>query len=412
MAKPRSGAVRFGGILLVIALVLVVAGCSDAASGTHAQIASPTARSTMTSPPTATPSLTVIKTSGPPTAGKAAVWRRANLPAGFGLQLAGSDLEVAQSDGTTAYSCAPLVGQVSPIVVTHDAGLSWQRAAALPDAAHLLCTSLAVDMLNPATVVAQSHAPDATGVVSFDGGHNWHTLPKAAGYIFKLATRNGRTVALLEQPTSAALMLEESDDQMHTWQRIDSNLSGGDIESFVMNPATGSIAVIAERGLFVTDDDGAHWTMLQHPVARINEYMLPQPAGTGPWHACASYFSDAGGTKTALACTLDGGNAWQQLPDLAGYTQVVGIPPPMAPYWPHHRSVAVILAGSTAWRGTPHAGKNLGRLRHMAHGPSLCRVVAATCSGSCLPRATAAPSPISQTTCTARPTRVEATPDS
>ncbi len=62
--------------------------------------------------------------------------------------------------------------------------------------------------------------------VSFDSGHSWKTLPNAAGYVFKLATRNGRTVALLNQGTIPTLLLEESDDQMRTWHRIDSNLSG------------------------------------------------------------------------------------------------------------------------------------------------------------------------------------------
>ncbi len=85
--------------------------------------------------------------------------------------------------------------------------------------------------------------------------------------------------------------------------------------------------LIAERGLFVSDDDGAHWTMLQPPAVRINEYLVPQPVGASPWRACASYFSDASGTVVDLACTLDGGKTWEQLPDLAGYTRVVGIAP-------------------------------------------------------------------------------------
>ena len=175
MAKPGPGGVRLGGSVFIMLLVLFVSACADTSAGSHAQLASPTARSTSipTPRPTATPSLTVIKTSGPPTAGKIAVWRRANLPAGFGLQLAGADLEVAQSDGATAYSCAPLAGQSAPVVVTHDAGITWLRTAALHGTAHLLCTTVAVDMLNPSIVVAQGGAADSAGDVSFDAGHTW-----------------------------------------------------------------------------------------------------------------------------------------------------------------------------------------------------------------------------------------------
>jgi hypothetical protein len=284
MARPRPGGARISGIVLILSLVLLISACADTSSGSHAQISSPTPRPSIVPTPqaTATSTLKIINSSGPPTARKAVVWRRANLPTGFGLQLAGADLQLAQSDGATGYSCAPLVGKGPPVVITHDAGISWQRTADLPNAGHLLCSSIAVDMLNPSIVVAQSLASDSMSDVSFDGGHSWKTLPKAVGYVFKLATRSGRTVALLNQGTVSAFLLEESDDQMHTWHRIDSNLSGGEIQSFALNPATGSIMVIAERGLFVSDDDGARWTQLQPPVVRINEYLLPQPVGAGP----------------------------------------------------------------------------------------------------------------------------------
>ncbi len=152
MARHRPGEARISGIVLALSLMLLISACVDPSAGSHTQISSPTPRASVVPTPqaTATPTLKFIKSSGPPTAGKAVVWRRANLPTGFGLQLAGADLQLAQSDGTTAYSCAPIVGKGPPVVVTHDASISWQRTAALPtDAEYLLCTSIAVDMLTP-----------------------------------------------------------------------------------------------------------------------------------------------------------------------------------------------------------------------------------------------------------------------
>jgi len=130
-------------------------------------------------------------------------------------------------------------------------------------------------------------------------------------------------------------------------------VSVGNIATFAMNPAPGSIIVIADSGLWVTDDDGARWEHLRPPVlGTVQYYLPPQPAGPGPWRACASYDPIGGGTNQALACTPDGGGTWEQLPDLvSGYVQVIGIAPDGA-----------ILASSSL------AGNGTGGLYRLAQG--------------------------------------------
>src|SRR5215467_4049383 len=123
MAKRGRRATHLSSVILIVALVSFVAACADTSDGVRTQVAGPTPSPASTRPPlpTATLTLTIVKTSGPPIAGRAAVWMRANLPAGFGMLFHVSDLQVAASDGATAYSC-----QGARVVVTHDAGVSWE----------------------------------------------------------------------------------------------------------------------------------------------------------------------------------------------------------------------------------------------------------------------------------------------
>ncbi|HEX5441719.1 MAG TPA: hypothetical protein VFW76_12595, partial [Ktedonobacterales bacterium] len=110
--------------LLLAMLLLTACGRAAATPAATATPLSPTPTPFPTQPPV--PTVAVIQSSGQPVWGNVASWSHVNLPAGFGMQFHVSDLQVAASDGRTAYACAVPGDQTQPrhprVVVTHNGG--------------------------------------------------------------------------------------------------------------------------------------------------------------------------------------------------------------------------------------------------------------------------------------------------
>lgn len=326
-ATPRMPAVqrRRASVLLICMICIgwLLAGCGQGASATLRTTAATRAPTAVAMPtPTTTPVVRILQASGPPIAGRTLHWQHANLPTGFGMVFHESDLRVSASDGATAYACAAPNGAAHPqVVVTHNAGATWTRAADIP-AAWGQCPFLVVDALDPAIVVADSGmvtniTPQA---ISTDSGASWQLTSNAPVYsILQPATVGSRTYAILLQSDANgdSNTLGVSDDHLKTWHAIDTGISDRNYRSLWVNPSTGAILLETESALWSTDDGGQRWSRLQFPIPVWDDIVVQQPtAGKRLWHLCESS-SSATTNGVRIMCTADGGKTWTQEPALA-----------------------------------------------------------------------------------------------
>jgi hypothetical protein len=305
-------------------LALVLAGCAQAAqAGAHvparaAATATPMTYPTSASSSTGTPDLRVVQATGAPVPGAAPAWAHARLPAGFGMVFDSADLHVAASDGGTAYACAsPAGARGVQVIVSHDRGATWRRVADVPSSQPQGCQSITVDALNPSIVACCGFGQQA---VSVDGGATWRLSSAQAPIVSQLATRGGRTYAILatQSANGSAISVGFSDDQLRTWQALDANLSSTNPRALWVNPGGGSLLLETwpDGGavqMWSTGDGGTHWSQLPLPLRGIEEFAVQQPTAGQPWRVCASFYG--GDTSdSVLACTSDLGRTWTQEP--------------------------------------------------------------------------------------------------
>ncbi|HEY7339324.1 MAG TPA: hypothetical protein VH591_00465 [Ktedonobacterales bacterium] len=347
--------------LLLAMLLLSACGRAAATPSATATPLPPTPTPFPTQPPL--PTVAVIQSGGPPIWGNVASWAHANLPAGFGMQFHVSDLQVAASDGRTAYACAIPGDQTQPghprVVVTHNGGASWAYTTPIPvmwDS----CAGLVVDMLDPSVVIA---GEDFGGPqeATFDSGQSWQSLslpPQQA--ILQLATRSNVTYALMSKPNvgpnGAGAILAESTDHLRTWQEIDANLAPTNLRQFWINPTTGALLLQTyTSGLWTSTDDGAHWQQMAIPDSSGGVYMVQQPTGNQPWRLCAEYYD----STASLTCTADGGHAWYY-PPIVSFWQMAGIASDGALLvYDEGYMVYRLPMGATRWQklgAAPHTG--------------------------------------------------------
>lgn len=347
--------------LLLSMLLLSACGRTAATPGATATPLPPTPTPFPTQPPV--PTVAVIQSSGQPVWGNLASWAHANLPAGFGMQFHVSDVQVAASDGRTAYGCAVPGDQTQPrhprVVVTHNGGASWAYATDIP-VSWYSCAALAVDMLDPSVVIAQG---DFTGPqeATFDGGKSWQALSlPPQQVILQLATYQGRTYALMSKPNvgpnGAGTILAASSDHLRTWQEVDANLAPTNLRQFWINPGNGVLLLQTyTSGLWTSTDGGATWEQMAIPSSSAGQYMVRQSPTDQAWHLCAEYYTTTG----SLICTADGGHAWYQ-PPAAPLWQMAGIASDGAlVVYDESFMVYRLPAGATRWQklgAAPHAG--------------------------------------------------------
>ncbi len=301
--------------------VLLLSACGSVAARPIATALPPIPTPFPTQPPL--PTVADIQSSGQPIWGNVATWAHANLPAGFGMQFHVSDLQVAASDGRTAYACAVPGDQTQPghprVVVTHNGGASWTYTTDIPvlwDS----CAALAVDMLNPAVVVASGDFVSGTQEATFDGGQSWQALslpPQQA--ILQLATRGNVTYALMSKPNvgpnGAGTILAGSADHLRTWQEVDANLAPTNLRQFWINSGNGALMLLTfTSGLWTSTDGGVTWQQMNIPVSSVADYAVQQPLANQPWHLCGAYYASSNNSGLTLVCTTDGGHTWYQAP--------------------------------------------------------------------------------------------------
>jgi photosystem II stability/assembly factor-like uncharacterized protein len=310
-------------VLLLVAMLLSACGQVAAKPRATATVPSPTPFPTLTPAPTV--AVTTIQSTGDPVWGKTASWSHANLPAGFGMQFHVLDVQVAASDGKTAYACAVIGNQTQPghpqVIVTHDGGMSWTHVSGIP-VSWYGCATLAVDMLDPSIVVAAGDVGGGPQEVTVDGGATWRPLslpPDQA--VLQLATAGGKTYAFIEVPQnggqSAVVLLSESSDHMRTWREIDGPLRNANLRQFWVDPANGALMLRAyDSGLWTSTDDGATWVQIEVPSVVPVDYIVEQPAAHQPWRLCGTYFASQNDSTLSLICTMDGGHSWYCAPIL------------------------------------------------------------------------------------------------
>ena len=345
--------------LLALSLALLLSACGQAIAKPHATATparAPTATPFPTQPPA--PTVAVIQASGQPVWGKTAYWSHASLPAGFGMQFHVSDLQVAPSDGRTAYACAIPGDQTQPghprVIVTHNGGASWSDVSSIP-VSWLSCVSLAIDLLDPSVVIAAGDFGGGVQEITFDGGGSWQALslpPQQS--ILQFATRGDHAYALVIVPQTggngAATILAESADHLRTWREIDGSLAAQNLRQFWINPGSGALMLQTYgTGLWTSDDDGATWTQMPIPTISEYDYMVQQPRANQPWRLCT----------VSLYCTVDGGASWFKPPQVT-FWQLAGIASDGALLvYDEGYMIYRLPLGATQWQklgATPHAG--------------------------------------------------------
>lgn len=262
-----------------------------------------------------------------------------------GSLLFGTTGMAAPSDGTTAYACAvqpPYIGEAPPTTAlfyaTHDTGRSWSHILTIPAEHAATECVVAVDALDPDTVVAsfayafRTVGPSPNSAVTYlsqDSGIHWTQL-SSDQMIFQPATRQGATYALHEVQTGtfngepATIDLAVSRDGMRTWTAIDGSImrqSGHKYfpQQFWLNPDNGNLLLETldqsnndVLALWHSEDSGAHWLRFgQPPVTGGNTpYVVQAPVSGQPWHVCLAGYDASGQGQNILACTSDNGAAW------------------------------------------------------------------------------------------------------
>lgn len=314
--------------LAAMCVAAVLAGCGQSVSAlrpTPGVTATPAPSATAT--PLPTPVVTRVDVSGPPVSGKSLIWTHATLPDGFGMAFRQSDLGVAPSDGSVAYSCGVPTGATDTrVVVTRDSGGHWQPAASLPGTWQG-CQSVMVDQQDSTHVVvccAAGGAGGGTEALTLDGGNSWKLMSGTpAPLILAMASRGTRTYAILgQQGGNGAAVLGVSDDGLHTWRPIDSNLHTSGYRALWLDPTSGELLLEtwpngAAFELWSTVDDGANWTRFALPPLDVSFFSVQQKTTNAPWHICSTYLPSTSEPGNAIVCTSDGGRTWTEEPVLS-----------------------------------------------------------------------------------------------
>ena len=337
---PRGGTLY---VTLLLAGLINLSGCG---SLSHASGSLPSAaQATRTLAPVATPTMP---------AARLLAWTPERLPTvqlpalPSGIMRQGPTLGAAQSDGATAYVCAPAAGSSTAGVatwLTHDYGASWQATAGISvDVGSPIAVTncqIAVDVAQVNTAVAQVGFVPAGGCFPYvqcvnfvlylttDAGQHWvrlHGPQDTLDTLGSLATHQDVTYALFRSPPRSASMQASafvmSRDNLRTWKPVAGPL-GDAVTNFWLNPFNGDMLVTTSTGwyhreTFVTSTGrDATWTKLAAPPFAFFDFAVQQPFTDQPWSICggdsSSTFINGMQQNThmdALACTSDSGAHW------------------------------------------------------------------------------------------------------
>ncbi|HEY7833245.1 MAG TPA: zf-HC2 domain-containing protein [Ktedonobacterales bacterium] len=311
-----------GGLGALAAALLLVAGFAQLFRATATRTGQPSGTPAVTAQPSQTSStpLTV-----------APQWQAATFPAGFVVpssasqSLATRSLDVAPSDGDTAYACmAPAQGQrTQPVIwVTHDRAAHWTERTRVPATGEATNCLVTVDLVNPAvTVVDVLEASAADELfITFNGAATWQSLA-ATGLtaVGRVATFGARTYALARgsglSGGATETRLIVTTDRFVSVSAIDFTFVGpSGTEAYWINPADGALLAQTSSGLWQSRDGGATWTQTALPPGVSAPPTLPALAveasvAGAPWHICLDELQLNEGP---LYCTTDGGRTWGQ----------------------------------------------------------------------------------------------------
>ena len=325
--------------VLLLAGLVTMSSCD---SGSHASNSlPPTVQATPTTVPIATPAV--------PTARKL-VWTPERLPATQlpalpdGIERQGPTLSPAQSDGATAYVCAPAANSANADTatwLTHDRGASWRATADIAvdvgSPIEVLGCEIVVDATQATTAVAQVGYVAAGGCfpvvdcvtyalyLTTDAGLHWAPFHGPDDILYTLATYQHTTYAVFHStPRSASdqtLAFVMSRDNLRTWTLVP-GLTVERVTDFWLNPFNGDLLVLANEASFLTSTDGGStWTALAaHPISfAFYDIVVQQPFTDQPWSICGgdpagNFMNGVQQNKDmdSLACTADSGTHWRR----------------------------------------------------------------------------------------------------
>lgn len=347
----------FAYLWTTLLLTMTLSACGHAAADANTGHAS--------APPSPTMSATATATPLPPLPLQ---WKKLAAPtippaySGFG----GAALSVAPGNGDIAYLCAAPTEGIKDgqphVWHTSDRGAHWIQGEDIPITRDENRCEIVVDMTHPATAIAvlqwMAHGAgggpslqDSLCFVTTDMGMTWRQLATSLPFIVTALGSSGGTTYAVRQVlvgNGAQSRLWASTDDMHTWRRVDMDITD-EVADVWVAPGTAPILVESATGdgprrLWQSRDGGQHWSEIAAPApARLasaaslpsalaavpmsshlpararssgwgtkDEYVVQASSDGASWTICQSYYdlSDAKGAPNTLQCSTDGGRTW------------------------------------------------------------------------------------------------------
>jgi hypothetical protein len=302
---------RAGLTTVMVALTLILAACSGAASNSHPQASAP---KSVTSTAVSIPHLN---------------WRHITTP--IDISHGGVSMEASPVNGRNAWICGAAKNGQVPIYRTQDAGATWVQISTLALAASQQFGGCSVipdqNVANGVAVWIPLSDPNNPGPASravdyysADGGANWTTLPQN-WWINQVITSGGVTYALVNDlGYQSEVNVFASSDHLTTWRSINPQAQETPQNPPVLwiAPTTSDalLFVNSVNQLYHSTDGGSHWTLMtaqssQSPMAQLAVW---RGASAG-WLICGG-LPNPGATQTL--CSADLGKTWTAQPAAVG----------------------------------------------------------------------------------------------
>lgn len=306
----------------IAASLVGLAGCGNAASSVAHTTSTATALPPTLSVPTATvgPHVTTITGTSAPTTGPTPAWRKAALPAGFGLAFHESDIEPAASNGNIAYACAAVPAQPPSqayAITSANAGASFGSKAQV-GSGWGSCAQVVVDELVPSRAIAYQDS-GMSGEFTTNGGATWQ--PFSTTFLRQMATIGATTYAVQGNENSQPDSLIASSDGMRAWRHIALPVNaGGAPFAYLWAQSSGSLLIEtggdnAPTSLNVSSNGGSTWKPVLMPSdAFYPNFVYALGTSSGAWNICGMYDTSNTDAITKIACTRDSGATWSILP--------------------------------------------------------------------------------------------------